>query len=128
MVIAFAVPFILTAAAGKKRLLAAPVNGTAELAEIAAAPGTSAAAGAAALVLREKEAQEEQGNASGKLTAFLSGTSIPLAEVGDGVFSAGILCYPQLVGTIQLSGGRRHVKKYIWSFLRTSPERGAVSL
>ena len=26
------------------------------------------------------------------------------------------LCYPQLVGTIQLSGGRRHVKKYIWSF------------
>ena len=91
MVIAFAVPFILTAAAGKKRLLAAPVNGTAELAEIAAAPGTSAAAGAAALVLREKEAQEEQGNASGKLTAFLSGTSIPLAEVGDGVFSAGIL-------------------------------------
>ena len=27
-----------------------------------------------------------------------------------------ILCYPQLVGTIQLSGGRRHVKKYIWSF------------
>ena len=91
MVIAFAVPFILTAAAGKKRLLAAPVNGTAELAEIAAAPGTSAAAGAAALVLREKEAQEEQGNASGKLTAFLSGTSIPLTEVGDGVFSAGIL-------------------------------------
>ena len=91
MVIAFAVPFILTAAAGKKRLLEAPVNGTAEPAEIAAAPGTSAAAGAAALVLREKEAQEEQGNASGKLTAFLSGTSIPLAEVGDGVFSAGIL-------------------------------------
>lgn len=27
-----------------------------------------------------------------------------------------IMCYPQLVGTIQLSGGRRHVKKYIWSF------------
>ena len=26
------------------------------------------------------------------------------------------LCYPQLVGTIQLSGGRRHVKKDIWSF------------
>ena len=26
------------------------------------------------------------------------------------------MCYPQLVGTIQLSGGRRHVKKYIWSF------------
>lgn len=26
------------------------------------------------------------------------------------------VCYPQLVGTIQLSGGRRHVKKYIWSF------------
>lgn len=27
-----------------------------------------------------------------------------------------VVCYPQLVGTIQLSGGRRHVKKYIWSF------------
>ena len=26
------------------------------------------------------------------------------------------VCYPQLVGTIQLSGVRRHIKKYIWSF------------
>ena len=25
------------------------------------------------------------------------------------------MCYPQLVGTIKLFGGRRHVKKYIWS-------------
>ena len=32
------------------------------------------------------------------------------------VYPLGQVCYPQLVGTIQLSGGRRHVKKYIWSF------------
>ena len=40
------------------------------------------------------------------------------------------LCYPQLVGTIQLSGGRRHVKKYIWSFKEPprSGERSACDL
>lgn len=88
MAIAFAVPFLLTTVVGKKRLLTEKENETAELAEIAAGAGTSAAAGVMASVLREKEANKEE---SGKLTAFLSGKAIPLAEVGDGVFSEGIL-------------------------------------
>lgn len=88
MVIAFAVPFLLTAVVGKKKLAEAG-NETAELAEIAAGAGASAAAGVMASVVKEKEAGEKGGN--GILTAFLSGKAIPLAEVGDGVFSAGIL-------------------------------------
>ncbi|MCI8534521.1 MAG: PTS system trehalose-specific EIIBC component [Hungatella sp.] len=88
MVIAFAVPFLLTTVVGKKRLLTEKGNETAELAEIASGAGTSAAAGVMTSVLREKEANKEE---SGKLTAFLSGKAIPLAEVGDGVFSEGIL-------------------------------------
>ncbi len=88
MAIAFAVPFLLTTVVGKKRLLTEKGNETAELAEIASGAGTSAAAGVMTSVLREKEANKEE---SGKLTAFLSGKAIPLAEVGDGVFSEGIL-------------------------------------
>ena len=43
--------------------------------------------------------------------------SSPGAIAVNGAIVVGYkLCYPQLVGTIQLSGGRRHVKKYIWSF------------
>lgn len=62
MVIALAVPFLLTAVAGKKRLPAGQGM--------------------------EKETNKE---VLGNLTAFLSGKAIPLAEVGDGVFSEGIL-------------------------------------
>ena len=43
----------------------------------------------------------------------------PRTGLPDGLTDISIayeMCYPQLVGTIQLSGGRRHVKKYIWSF------------
>lgn len=88
MAIAFIVPFLLTTVVGKKRLLTEKGNETADLTEIAAGAGTSAAAGVMASVLREKEANKEE---SGKLTAFLSGKAIPLAEVGDGVFSEGVL-------------------------------------
>ncbi|SET42640.1 PTS system trehalose-specific EIIBC component [Enterocloster lavalensis] len=88
MAIAFAVPFLLTAIAGKKRLQAVPAGQTAELAEIAAVAGSSAAAGVMAAKMGEKEANEKP---AGKLTAFLSGAAIPLAEVNDGVFSEGIL-------------------------------------
>lgn len=79
MAVAFAVPFLLTTAVGKKRLQADKVNETIELTEIAAGAGQSAAAGVMASVMPEK------------LTAFLSGKAIPLAEVGDGVFSEGIM-------------------------------------
>lgn len=69
--IAVAVPFVLTTVVGKKRLQLEDGKETAELAEIAAGTGASAAAG--------------------KFTAFLAGKAIPLSEVGDGVFSAGIM-------------------------------------
>ncbi len=120
MVIALAVPFLLTTVVGKKRLQADPANeaaesaaaglrktsagaGTAaeltenaagtgaaaaELAEIAAGAGGSAAAGIMASVMREKNTGKAVPE---KLTAFLSGKAIPLAEVGDGVFSEGIM-------------------------------------
>ncbi len=88
MAIAFAVPFLLTAIAGKKRLQAVPAGQTAELAEIAAVAGSSAAAGVMAAKMGETEANEKP---AGTLTAFLSGTAIPLVEVKDGVFSEGIL-------------------------------------
>lgn len=88
MLIAFAVPFALTTVVGKKRLQAGSGNETVELAEIAAVAGTSAAAGVMASTMEEKEGKKEE---PGKLTAFLSGKAIPLAEVGDGVFSEGIM-------------------------------------
>ena len=88
MVIAFAIPFVLTTVPGKRKLQAGRGNETVELAEIAAVAGTSAAAGVMASAMEEKEGHEE---GSGKLTAFLSGKAISLAEVGDGVFSEGIM-------------------------------------
>ncbi len=88
MVIAFGVSFLLTAIVGKKKL-AIDVNETAKLAEIAAGTGASVAAGVMASVMEEREACEKGGN--GTLTAFLTGKAIPLVDVGDGVFSAGVL-------------------------------------
>ena len=88
MVIAFGVSFLLTAIVGKKKL-AIDVNETAKLAEIAAGTGESVAAGVMASVMEEREACEKGGN--GTLTAFLTGKAIPLVDVGDGVFSAGVL-------------------------------------
>ncbi|NBH71933.1 PTS trehalose transporter subunit IIBC [Clostridiaceae bacterium] len=72
MAIAFAIPFLMTTIVGKKRLPASgQANGEAESAKIVPEAGA--------------------GTANGKLTAFLSGRAIPLAEVGDGVFSQGVL-------------------------------------
>lgn len=88
MGIAFAVPFVLTIMVGKKKLQEDRVNETAELAEIAAVAGKSAAAGVMASAMKETEGQKAM---PGTLAAFLSGKAIPLAEVGDGVFSEGIM-------------------------------------
>ncbi len=88
MAIAFAVPFFLTAAVGKRRLQAEEGKETAELAEIAAGAGASAAAGVVASAMRNKA---ESKQTAGELKAFLSGEAIPLKEVGDGVFSEGIM-------------------------------------
>lgn len=96
MVIAFGVSFLLTAIVGKRKLAAdvnetakLAENETAKLAEIAAGTGASAAAGVMASIMEEEKASEKSSN--GTLTAFLSGKAIPLADVGDGVFSAGVL-------------------------------------
>lgn len=86
--IALAVPFCLTAVVGKKRLQADQTHDTADLTEIAAGAGSSAAAGITASVIRDQEAKKA---APETLTAFLSGKAIPLKEVGDGVFSEGIM-------------------------------------
>lgn len=118
MTIAFAIPFVLTAVVGKKRLAAGqgeiegPVKaaagagaGPAEaadgtgagLVEAAAGAGAGLAeaatgAGAGPAAARASAPQDEEGKkTAGTLRAFLSGKAIPLAEVGDGVFSAGIL-------------------------------------
>lgn len=84
MAIAVGVPFVLTVAVGKKRLQMANANETVELAEIAAGTGANPAAGVVASAMRNKEA-------AGEWKAFLSGKAIPLKEVGDGVFSEGIM-------------------------------------
>ncbi len=84
MAIAVGVPFVLTVAVGKKRLQMANANETVELAEIASGAGANPAAGVVAAAMRNKEA-------AGEWKAFLFGKAIPLAEVGDGVFSAGIM-------------------------------------
>ncbi len=85
-VIALAVPFLLTTIVGKKRLQAEQVNETAQ--QAGSASDERAAAGMAASVIRERETDNVMPE---KLTAFLTGTAIPLAEVGDGVFSEGVM-------------------------------------
>lgn len=86
--IAIAVPFVLTVAVGKKRLQMENVNETVELAEIAAVTGTNAVAGVVSSAMRNRE---ERQAAPKEFKAFLSGKAITLEEVGDGVFSAGIM-------------------------------------
>lgn len=89
MMIAFAVPFTLTIVVGKKRLKEEQVNEAkeaAEMSEIDVGAGSSEVEGAVDSSVSEKKAAQP-----GKLAAFLSGKAIPLAEVGDGVFSEGIM-------------------------------------
>ncbi len=89
MAIAFAVPFFLTIVVGKKRLSAEPVDEAAKAADIADGQGVHAQPCGA----REKDTKElgAKDGGEGRLTAFLSGKAIPLAEVGDGVFSERVL-------------------------------------
>lgn len=71
MVIAFGIPFLLTSIVGKQRLAADVGNEKAEEQHTT-----------------QKETSKET---EGELKAFLTGKAIPLKEVGDGVFSEGIL-------------------------------------
>ncbi len=73
MAIALAVPFLLTTVVGGKRLKADRVD---------------EAAGDMDFEMHKKEEDKMPLN---QLTAFLSGKAIPLSEVGDGVFSEGIM-------------------------------------
>lgn len=77
MVVAVAVPFLLTTIVGKKKLSAEEMSDTAETESMTA-----------------QVAEDETGNVAetdSDLTAFLTGKAITLAEVNDGVFSAGVL-------------------------------------
>lgn len=87
MIIAVAVPFVLTVFVGKRKLTFAQKSNVpvAELAEIAAGAGVSAAAGVVASVERRKENRKKE------LKAFLTGKVIELKEVNDGVFSEGVM-------------------------------------
>ncbi len=73
MAIALAVPFLLTTVVGGKRLKADRIDET---------------SGDTDFEVHEKEENKTPLN---QLTAFLSGKAIPLSEVGDGVFSEGIM-------------------------------------
>lgn len=90
--------------------IAAVTGGSAAAGAVASVLREKEAKNAQASVIDEKEAEDLQasgadkkeeknamggkrpeGSGSGKLTAFLSGKAIPLAEVADGVFSEGIM-------------------------------------
>lgn len=81
MAIAVAVPMVLTMVAGKKKLTAS------EKGEVNA----GIASEEAAAELLEEAGSENEADAPKELKAFLSGKVIPLKEVGDGVFSEGVM-------------------------------------
>ncbi len=78
MVIAIVIPFFLTVIVGKKQL-----KKKEEPSELKASKESEN--------LDNKKESEKMELTSGKLSAFLSGKAITLAEVGDGVFSEGIM-------------------------------------
>ena len=82
MVIAVVVPFVLTTMVGKKKL-AVNINDK----DTAIGVSSDTAVGAAGSIA----AEEEGGAVCKELVAFLRGRAISLEEVGDGVFSAGIV-------------------------------------
>lgn len=77
MLIAIAVPFMLTLIVGKKKLSTVDLVG-----ETGAVEETEAAS---------QTAQEEKAGAAPELKAFLRGKAIPLKDVNDGVFSEGVM-------------------------------------
>ena len=81
MAIAVAVPMVLTMIAGKKKLTAS------EKGEVK----TGIVNGEAAADLLAEAGSENEADAPKELKAFLSGKVIPLKEVGDGVFSEGVM-------------------------------------
>lgn len=87
MVIAGSVAFLLTVIVGKKRLQKDNEKNTIESTEAAAYADQSMVINSMDSTIKEKEIKQTMP----RLTAFLSGKAIPLKEVGDGVFSEGIM-------------------------------------
>ena len=86
MAVAVVVPFLLTTIVGKKKLSAD------EISESAADESMSAqAAEDGERNITENKTKVNETATDSDLTAFLSGKAITLAEVNDGVFSAGVL-------------------------------------
>ncbi len=105
-VIALAVPFFLTVAVGMKRMPVIQGTKTERLAETAEAARQQKASVSLSVsasnqtgrMIHEKESGKENQDRTGakmqkpdRLTAFLSGKAVALAEIGDGVFSEGIM-------------------------------------
>ena len=85
MAIAAAAPFLLTVAAGKKAMGKQQAEQKEESAEVSEEENASA---------KEESSRpdpEETEKKEGTFTAFLSGKAISLEEVGDGVFSSGMM-------------------------------------
>ena len=99
MLIAIAVPFVLTCIIGKKKLSVADYNGVenTEADEIANENQNTTTDGNQAVAKMEKETEDvdttttANAETEGTLSAFLTGKVIPLKEVGDGVFSEGMM-------------------------------------
>lgn len=91
MVVAIVVPFVLTLAVGKRKLPAAAMDDkqAEELARVAAGLGINVAAGVMAEVMENRGDKEK--STANQLVAYLTGKVIPLKEIGDGVFSEGIV-------------------------------------
>lgn len=85
MAIAAAAPFLLTVAAGKKAMGKQQAEQKEESAEVSEEENAPAKAESSRPDSEETEKKE------GIFTAFLSGKAISLEEVGDGVFSSGMM-------------------------------------
>ncbi len=87
MLIAIAVPFVLTGIIGKRKLSAADCNGVEEM----GADEAETKDQTAGKMTEKQEEEPVEEPAEGTLSAFLTGKVIPLKEVGDGVFSEGMV-------------------------------------
>ena len=85
MAIAAAAPFLLTVAAGKRTMGKPQAEQKEESAEVSGEENAPAKAESS------RPDPEETEEKKGIFTAFLSGKAISLEEVGDGVFSSGMM-------------------------------------
>lgn len=98
MVIAIVIPFVLTLIVGQKKLTASQKNGVENGWNDTAEEENEKAAETGSVQTAALEEKNEAGHTAlgaqempGELVAFLDGKVIPVKEVGDGVFSEGIM-------------------------------------